>query len=417
MALPRPRRILISTSTFPRNGHDASTARFVLDLATHLSAQREVVVLAPSAPGAPDRERWGDVEVRRYRYFAPARLQRLTAGAGVMSEAGRGLVPGAQVPLLVAAQWAALPRVAREEQVDLVNAHWIVPQGLVGAAWRRRLRVPLVVSAHGTDVRLLSRAPGGAAVARFTLGRADRLLAASRHLAAEAERLAGRALPHEVVPMGVDLGRFAPDGERVELAAPGEAVILFVGKLLATKGVHVLLDALARLSGDGVRARLVVVGDGPERAALAASAGARGLADRVAFRGWMPQADLPPLYRSADVVCVPSTRDARGETEGTPVVLLEALASGAPVVASRMSGIPDVLADGGSGWLVPPGDAAALAGALRAALRLGKDGRAALAASARAAASAHRWDRVAGRYLEAFDEAAARAAEGARHGR
>ena len=125
-----------------------------------------------------------------------------------------------------------------------------------------------------------------------------------------------------------------------------------------------LIDALALLPPP-LGARLVVVGDGPERAGLAARARERGLASRVAFRGRVSDAELQAAYRDADVLVLPSVVDARGDTEGLGVVLLEAMAFHVPVVASRLGGITDIVTDGKTGLLVPPGDAAALAAALR----------------------------------------------------
>jgi glycosyltransferase involved in cell wall biosynthesis len=410
MTRAQPRRILITTSTFPRDEQDPVTARFILDLALRLASHVEVVVLAPAVPGVPTRERWGELTVVRYRYFVPERLQRVTTGEGMLAATRRSALARAQVPFFFGAQLAALPHIVRAERIDLVNAHWVVPQGLVAAQWRRALKVPVVVTAHGTDGRMLARAPLGRAVARYVLDRADHLHAASRHLAAELERLVGRAVPHAVIPMGVSTERFAPLGEAAPVRrTAGERVVLFVGKLVATKGVFVVLEAFARLRAERVPARLVMIGGGPEEQAIRARVTELGLEGCVELRGWVRNADLPAWYRAADVVCVPSTRDSHGDTEGTPVVLLEALATGVPVVASRMSGIPDVLQDGRNGWLVPPGDADALAGALRRALALDEPSRADIRLSAIETAREHRWERVTERYLEGYALAADRA--------
>ena len=294
MEVSQPRRILLTTSTFPRDDRDPVTARFILDLATHLAAHAQVVVLAPAAPGAPARSRWGDVTVVRFRYFVPERLQLLTAGDGMLAAARRGVLPRLQLPFFLAAQWAALPRVVREEQIDLVNAHWIVPQGLAAAAWRRRLRVPLVVSAHGADVALLGRTPGGAALGRQILGRADFFIADSGHLVRETERIIGRTLPSEAIPMGVATSTFRPDGDAVELRRDrSERVVLFVGKLVPKKGVPVLLDAVSRLRARALPVRLVIAGGGPLEAEVRERVRALGLEGAVDLLGWVRNDWLP----------------------------------------------------------------------------------------------------------------------------
>jgi colanic acid/amylovoran biosynthesis glycosyltransferase len=127
------------------------------------------------------------------------------------------------------------------------------------------------------------------------------------------------------------------------------------------------------------------------------------------MKGWVNNHDLPSCYRAADIVCLPSVQDEHGETEGTPVVLQEAMASGALVVASRSSGIADLVRDGENGWSVPPNDAAALARAIAAILALDDTSRERVRAAARQTASGHNWRRVAERFAETFAESAARA--------
>src|SRR6266487_3478758 len=155
-----------------------------------------------------------------------------------------------------------------------------------------------------------------------------------------------------------------------------------VGRLVERKGVAHLIEAIARLGRGDEGARLEIVGDGPERPGLEALAGRLGVASRVVFRGKIPPDELQASYARAAVCVLPSVLDARGDTEGLGVVLLEAMNHGTPVIASRVGGIPDIVEDGVSGLLVPPGDADALAAAVRRvrddpdlARRLGEGGR------------------------------------------
>ncbi|MEO0913564.1 MAG: glycosyltransferase family 4 protein, partial [Pseudomonadota bacterium] len=129
---------------------------------------------------------------------------------------------------------------------------------------------------------------------------------------------------------------------------------LFIGRLAAVKGVPVLLEALR----DVPEVALTLIGDGPERAALEAEAGPLG--DRVTFLGYRSQAEVAEALAEVDLLVLPSF------AEGVPVVLMEAMAAGLPVISSRVAGIPELVEDGVSGLLLPPGDAAALAEALRA---------------------------------------------------
>jgi glycosyltransferase involved in cell wall biosynthesis len=149
--------------------------------------------------------------------------------------------------------------------------------------------------------------------------------------------------------LGVDLARFASEGER----EPG--LVLHVGRLVEKKGTGVLLDAVARLP----QARLVVIGEGPLRPALQRRAAAHG--DRVRFLGSLPEEEVARWMRRASLLAAPSITARDGDAEGLPTVVVEAAASGLPVVATRHSGIPEAVTDAETGFLVPERDAEALA--------------------------------------------------------
>lgn len=400
--------MLITTSTFPLEQGDTVSARFVLDLAQHLTAHCRVTVLAPAGARSAARERWGDVSVRRFQYFMPARWQTLASGEGMVARMRTSWLARLQAPSFVAAQWAMLPRVARDEGVDFLNPHWIVPQGLVAASWAHRLGLPMVVTTHGADVAWLSRFGLGGSIARYVLSRSTGLIAASTALAARAESIAGVSIDHTAIPMGVETSRFRPDGAVNSASTSGASRrILFVGKFVPKKGVDVLVNAMAELRGSGVEATLVLVGGGPGEAKLREQVSRLGLQPSVEFVGWVKNHELPSQYRRADVVCIPSVQDAFGETEGTPVVLQESMASGAIVVGSTSSGLGDVIRDGQNGWSVAPGDVMALAAALRRALEAPVAQREAMRASARATAEEFEWSRVAARFYERFSAAMA----------
>lgn len=382
---------------------DAVTARFVLDLAQHLTAHCKVSVLAPAGPRTQSRERWGEVDVWRFQYAWPARLQALTTGEGMVARMRSSAFAKAQAPAFVAAQWAALPRVARAVGADLLNPHWIVPQGFIASGWARSLQLPMVVTAHGADVALLGRMPGGGRLGRYVFARSAGFIADSAYLARRTEEIIGQAIPHAAIPMGVETSVFAAAGdERAPHDPRGPRTLLFVGKFVPKKGISVLLDAVARLRAAGRDLRLQLIGGGPLEDALRADVARLGIGDAVAFLGWVKNHELPSRYVSADVVCVPSIEDAHGETEGTPVVLQEALACGSLIVASRSSGIGDVLRDGENGWTVPPGDAGAMAAAVARALDAPADVQRMVRAAARATAGENAWPRVAARFYERF---------------
>ena len=175
-----------------------------------------------------------------------------------------------------------------------------------------------------------------------------------------------------IVHCGVDPDRYT--------AAPHDGRhLLFVGRLAAVKGVRVLLDALAGM--DHADWRLTLIGDGPERAGLEAQAQALNLSDRITFAGYRSQDAVAQALSRADLFVLPSF------AEGVPVVLMEAMAAGVPVVTTQIAGIPELVAQGDSGLLVPPGNAQALQDAIGTLLAdpvrrkaMGETGRARVAA-------------------------------------
>ena len=160
---------------------------------------------------------------------------------------------------------------------------------------------------------------------------------------------------------GIDLGLFAP---RPPAAAGAAPLILSVGRLVPKKGHDDLIAALARLRDRGIGFRAILVGAGPLRAALAEQIESLDLADRVSLRGAMTHAELIALYRQADLFALAPRIAEDGDRDGIPNVIAEAMATGVPVVATAISGIPELVQDGVTGRLVPPRDPAALAGAM-----------------------------------------------------
>jgi glycosyltransferase involved in cell wall biosynthesis len=198
-----------------------------------------------------------------------------------------------------------------------------------------------------------------------------------------------------LVRTGVDTELFRPNGDA---AAPNR--ILTVARLVPGKGIDLLLDALARLERRGVPADAAIVGDGPDRRRLAARVQELGLDGRVRLLGPASQDRIRELYAGAAVFCLPSL------SEGVPVVLMEAMAMGLPVVATRITGVPELVEEDRSGFLVPPGRPDLLADALERALRAPAAERRAMGEAGRARVEADFSPaRSAERLLELFDYA------------
>jgi glycosyltransferase involved in cell wall biosynthesis len=310
-------------------------------------------------------------------------------------------------PLAVAAGAAKMLELARRGDYDLIHAHWVVPNGFMALPACRYSGLPLVLSLHGSDVFLSEKRSSAGRAARMAFRRAAGITACSDDLARRSRRLGALQDP-VTIPYGVSIEEFesSPDDAsrlRLELglAAPSR-VVLAVGRLVRKKGFEVLLDAVAQARRRIPDLNLVVAGRGDLRQELETRAEDLGLADRVHLVGNVSRDRLPSYYSMADVVAVPSIRDEAGNVDGLPNVLLEAMASGAPTVASAVAGIPQAVTDGKEALLVAERDPRALAKALVELLE-SREKRDRLGAAARARArDVFSWSRVGERFEHVF---------------
>ncbi len=344
-------RVLFLTHSYPREPGDAAGS-FLLHLAVALRGEGvDVTVVAPAADSLPAEETLGGIPVHRFRY-APRRYQRLAYTGYMAEEVQRSL--SAKLALLgfLGSEFASGARIRREFQPDLVHAHWWFPGGMVGTWVARLADLPLVTTLHGTDVRLMRTAALVRPLFRHVLMHSRAVTAVSEWVGREASALVPKVRP-VIAPMPVATDLFSPGDSRHANR------LLFVGRLNAQKGIERLLEALSRMV---TPADLDVVGDGPDAEALRSHAVELGIASRVRWHGTLPQPRLVEFYRRAAALVVPSLG------EGFGMVAVEAQLCETPVLGFRSGGLADIIADGETGYLVPPGDVAALATALDVAL-------------------------------------------------
>ena len=402
-----PLQLLFLTQTYPRFEGDTA-GPFIRDLARGLVRGGDrVTVLTPHAEGVAAAWDDGGVEVVSFRY-APERREVLGYGRSLEADERVKGAAALAAPLYALAARRAVRRQLGRRRFDLVHAHWIVPNGIVAAAagpLAREKRTPLAIGLHGSDVFLAEKA-GVRTFARWALSRARLLTGCSPELVDRVRALGFPAERSRVIPYGVDVAAFSPAPERRplwrrRLGVPnGAPLLLGVGRMATKKGFQVLIEVLPALLAEFPELRVVLAGGGdllePFREAV------RPWEGRVHLPGPVLRDTLPDLYRAADLFVLPAVHDGKGNVDGLPNVILEAMASGLPVVASGISGIPLAVEDGRTGLLVPERDPAALLGALRrlladpaAARSMGERGR-------RKAEAELTWDAVAARYREGY---------------
>ncbi len=353
----------------------------------------ETEVLAPAFRGLGDHVIDG-VPVRRFRY-APARWETLTHESGAPNKLRAHPLYWGLLPLYLTAGTAAAIRLAAGCPYSVIHVHWPVPQAVFGFAARKRCKARLILTFYGADVSLARKFPWLRGLLRRMVTAADAVTAISGHTGSLVREMTG--VEPVVIPYGVRWPEREPgSAERDPLH------VLAVGRLIERKGYPVLIQAMAGLRRRFPEAHLTIVGEGQQRPALEALVEELRLSDSVTLAGRVSDEELARLYRSAGVFVLPAVVDRSGDTEGLGVVLLEAMSYGVPVIASAVGGITDIVEDGVTGLLVPPGRPELLADAIA---RLLADRALARALAEQGAAVNRRrfdWDRIADAYLEVY---------------
>ena len=379
---PSVKNVLVLASTFPRWRGDKDPP-FVYELCQRLGPDFRILVLAPHAPGARLREELGGMDVCRFRYFLEAgeilAYGGEQAGGGILANLKRQPWCHGLVPLFFLAEVFSTARLLRRTRIDLIHAHWLIPQGLAAVLASRLVgsSVPILCTSHGADLFAL-RGPLWERLKRFVIDACSGLTVVSRAMRARLLQLGDQNTPVRVIPMGVDLEeRFIPSP-----SSRREKSLLFVGRLVEKKGLEYLIRALPRILERHSEVTLTIVGSGPEKASAKKLCEELKIQPQVRFLGAIPNAEMPACYQAAQVVVFPSVVARDGDQEGFGLVMVEALGCECAVVATDLPAIRDIIVDGMTGLIVPEKDPEALADKIlmlleNAELRsaLGRDGR------------------------------------------
>jgi glycosyltransferase involved in cell wall biosynthesis len=356
--MPDPLRVLAITKIFP-NAAEPLSAPFNRQQFAALREHCDLEVMAtiPWFPGAGLLSRWSSAGKL-------ASVPRREHIAGLEVTHPRTLF----FPKLAHGAWGPLyaasiaPAVAPYRgKIDVVLGSWAYPDGFAAVIAAKLLGVPAVVKLHGSDINLVAKLPGPRRLLAWALPRAARVVAVSKPLADEVVALGVARERVAIVMNGVDGELFQPRDRaaaRAELGLGTGPLAVYVGNLKPEKGVIDLANAWASVQRHMPDAKLAIVGGGPLREEVE-----RIVGDRAMLVGPQPHERVTTWMAACDVLVLPS------HTEGTPNVVLEALASGRRVVATSVGGVPDLITDGKLGTLVPAKDPDALADALVLALR------------------------------------------------
>lgn len=253
----------------------------------------------------------------------------------------------------------------KKQNFDLIHAHWVFPDGVAAVRVARQMNLKVMVTAHGSDINLYSGYLLRRIQIRKALQRADSISAVSPELRQSIIELGIPDQRAKFIPNGVDPDQFKPDDQmscRRQLGLPLDArIILFAGALVPVKGLEYLLEAAAQLKSGYSNLFIAIVGEGPLYQFLIHKTEELHLREMFIFFGSKPHDDIPLWINACDLFCLPSL------SEGWPCVIMEALACGKPVVASRVGGVPNIINDQ-NGYMFAPKNVKDLAQSLEKAL-------------------------------------------------
>ncbi len=358
-------KILSFTTLYP-NAAQPIHGVFVENRLRQLAAtgEVEVRVVAP-VPWFPFKGAWAG----SYAKYARAPRREIRHGIDVIHPR-YPVIPKVGVsiaPTLLA--WAMRPLIAQVIRegydFDILDAHYFYPDG-VAAAWLGKwFNKPVVITGRGTDLNYLPKYPLPRRQIQWAATQASGMITVCQALK---DSLVELGVPQQRVTVlrnGVDLDVFRPFGDpqsrlaaRRKFGMDDRCALVSVGQLIERKGHHLIIAALRDLP----RATLFIAGDGPDRSRLLSRAAEMGVADRVHLLGVVPHGELPQLYGAADISILASSR------EGWANVLLESMACGTPVVASRIWGTPEVVADPVAGVLMSERNAEGIVEGVKAVL-------------------------------------------------
>lgn len=352
----KKRRLLALTTSYPLHP-GGSAGVFVQSLYRRLSDRYEIDVVCPADANVTQRSfndfTASDIRVHAVRYLPKAWRTLAQQAGGVVLSVKRAPWRAFLLPALLGALfWRCLMRAG---EADLIHANWTVCGVMAGLVGRLR-RKPVVTTLRGSDVARaehswLDRVILGLAVRTSTI-----VICVSEAMAERArQRFPHRAADIHACLNGVDEAFLRI--VRTHSAEQPPLRVLAVGNLIRLKGFDVLIEAVARAQCRD-RVQVCIVGDGAEEEALRTLVATRSVSACLEFAGRLPVAEMPARFANADVLVLSSF------SEGRPNVVVEALASGLPVIATDLEGVRGMVVDGDTGWLIPAGDADQLARAL-----------------------------------------------------
>ncbi len=344
------KKILITASTFPGYKGDKSPD-FIYTYAKNLSKYFDITVLCPFKKGSKTYEHKEGIRIYRYKYL-PGLLGTLSSGSGITAELRKNPINYLQIPFFLFFQLVNLIKLVKSRDIQVIHAHWIIPQGFIAAIYKLffNKNIKVICTAHGGDIYGL-RGFFANFVKKLTIRHCDKITCVSKELKNEILNLYNKN-NIDIIPMGIDTKQFHPDknegGRNIDL--------IFVGRLVEKKGLRYLIEALREVIKKFPKIKLAIIGDGPEKQSLMKLTQTLDIGENIIFKGWISQEKLPLYLSSAKIFGGPSITGSDGDSEGFGLVFAEALSCETPVITTNLPAISDIVQTDFNGLLAKPKD-------------------------------------------------------------
>lgn len=400
-------RICILTHTFPRFEGDFA-APFMSGLAQGMAeAGNEVYVLTPFTPGLKT-DSFKGFKVVTYKYIFPDSLHKLGYSQTLSNDMKVKPIMYLLSPLMGIFGFFALLRLIYFKKIEVINAHWILPNGFIGAAAAFLTGRKLVCTLPGSDVYMARKNVIFKLMTRFAAFCSSAITSNSPELLSDLEKIGIKNKRFETIIYGVNPDKFKPDKSKTDNLRKkfgikkNKLVILAVGRLVAKKGFSYLLKAIPEVVKRYKSIVFLIIGEGDQRKELEEIAKKLKIEDYLKMPGWVDYNNLATCYNSGDIFILPSIRDEKGNLDDQSVAVVEAMACSKPVIATAHPGYKIVIENGKNGFLIKEKDELEIADAVNkliknSRLRLEMGGK-----SRQAVLSKFSWEKIGKQYTELF---------------
>lgn len=343
----RRKKILVTTTTFPSFLDNDFIPRFVYELSKRLAEKNdlEIIISTPYLENSKEYEERNNLKIYRYKYGFTA----LRDGA-ILPNIKKNKLLIFQVPFFILFSFLSLARLIKKEKIDIIHAHWIIPQGFLAVFYKKFFRkkdLKIICTVHGGDIFSL-RGWLMTKIKKWVLNNTDEITVVSEEIKEELNGIGVKNKHIQIIPMGVDENVFSSDKYDKNIKIKyniTSSFLLFVGRLVEKKGVKYAILAMIAVLKKHSKTKFIIIGEGPLENDLKKQVRRLGLENNIIFAGGISNNELPKYYATADIFLGPSITAKNGDSEGFGLTFIEALLCKCCVISSNLKTISDIIKD------------------------------------------------------------------------